>query len=170
MSIKFEKHATCAGLEDLSIYEPNVILQAVRIAPTDAKLTQLLNLAPAQSLSIQNWLRQRDQDLAFIQLIQVDPGHRREGLASEVLTTFVSELSEYGLGLIVLKAAALSPDGPDELKLEQWYGQFGFQPVLQSESGTLMVYPEREARHCAFTLQQQSLWPDEGPESYMQAG
>lgn len=164
MSINFDKYASSNALEDLSIYEPNVMLQAVRIAPTDAKLAQLLNLPPAQSLSIQNWLRQRGQDLAFIQLIQVDPGHRKKGLASEVLTTFVRELAEHGLGLIVLKAAALSPEGPEESKLQQWYGRFGFQSVLQTETGALMVYPQREARHCVFTLQQQSLWTDEDHE------
>lgn len=100
-------------------------------------------LAPRNIARIRTELREDGK--VSIDWVFVPPEFRGTGLASQLMRRVCDDADDAAAELI-LEARACG--GPDQQKLEAWYGQFGFAPT--GAKGPFGPYLARSARRAAF--------------------
>lgn len=110
-------------------------------------------ITPGSAEQVQNWLQNRhgiyDQNilarlqsipiLAFLNNINVEEDKRGQGVGNELLDVFLSRATFLHAAAIVLIAdtAESQAEGFDLIK---WYEGRGFETILDTDIGPLMVY------------------------------
>lgn len=100
-------------------------------------------LAPGSVARIRT--ERRDDGKVSIDWVFVPPSHRGSGLASQLMRRVCDDADDAAAELI-LEARACG--GPDQAKLEAWYGEFGF--VRTGAAGTFGPYLQRAPKRAAF--------------------
>lgn len=85
-------------------------------------------------------LAQRDETVALLRNLNVDPEHRGQGIGSELVSSFIEACEQSGATCFIL----ISDEGEEQvnrLNLNAWYEGFGFASVVATGSGPLMAMP-----------------------------
>lgn len=80
-------------------------------------------------------MRDRTREITHVFVPAAD---RRQHLATALMNLVCQEADANGVTLI-LTAMPYDAGGPDALELQSWYALFGFRPLQESETGTIMA-------------------------------
>jgi len=86
-------------------------------------------------------LAQRQETVALLRNLYVDPEHRGQGVGSALVVSFLEQAELEGATCFVL----ISDDDEEQingLDLNAWYEGFGFCGIMGTGSGPLMVMPD----------------------------
>lgn len=92
-------------------------------------------LTVSMSDSVPEHMRDRTREVTHVFVPVAD---RRQHLATALMNLVCQEADANGITLL-LTAQPYDTGGPDGVVLQSWYALFGFRPLQESETGTIMA-------------------------------
>lgn len=132
------KHQEVLDLIPIKITRPGGELSGSVVSPGEPHLRSYLSGFTNFDKAVSHHLRKHC--VGILDMITVDAGARGNGVGSDLVAQFLVEAGKAGATALVLVCDVyqLQKDGFD---LESWYKALGFNGVLETNSGPLMVSP-----------------------------
>lgn len=125
-------------MQEISICRSGGEISGYVVDAREENLGNYLEEHTSLSGIIVNTLRKSSKTVALIKNLMVVSELRGQGIGSDLVCEFLSEAHSLGASCVVLIADAYEIQG-NNLDLAEWYGQFGFENILDTAGGPFMV-------------------------------